>query len=175
MSKRLDSDLSISSTTPDWSREVPRQCFNPSRKLLHAIRRYQAWNCRRGMIAAFVKRIWVLHHRFWSVVSAADIPINCQLEGGLLLTHPSGVVVHPDAQIGPNCLLEPHVTIGTGGRTPGVPVLEGHVDIGAGACVLGGIRVGEHSVIGANAVVLQDIPPWSLAVGVPARILDRRN
>ena len=171
----MQPDSLISATKPDWSREVPQRFYDPSRKLLFSIRKYQTWNHRRGIIAAITKRYWVLHHRFWSVVSAPDIPINSRLEGGLLLAHPSGVVVHPDAQIGPYCLFGPHVTIGTGGRTPGVPVLEGNVDIGAGACVLGGIRVGEHSVIGANAVVLQDIPPWSLAVGVPARILDRRN
>jgi hypothetical protein len=49
------------------------------------------------------------------------------------------------------------------------------VDIGAGAVLLGHIRIGDGSVIGANAVVLDDVPPGSLAVGVPARIIDRRE
>ncbi len=48
-----------------------------------------------------------------------------------------------------------------------------HVHIGAGAIVLMGTRIGHHSVIGAGAVVLEDttIPPWSLVVGSPARII----
>ena len=47
------------------------------------------------------------------------------------------------------------------------------VFIGANAVVQMGARVGHHSVIGAGAVVLEDavIPPYSLAVGVPARIV----
>jgi acetyltransferase-like isoleucine patch superfamily enzyme len=47
------------------------------------------------------------------------------------------------------------------------------VFVGANAVVQMGARVGSHSVIGAGAVVLEDavIPPYSLAVGVPARVV----
>jgi serine O-acetyltransferase len=54
-----------------------------------------------------------------------------------------------------------------------IPVIESHVDIGCGACVLGDVIVGRGSVIGANAVVLCDVPPGSLAVGIPARVIPR--
>jgi serine O-acetyltransferase len=40
---------------------------------------------------------------------------------------------------------------------------------------LGAIHIGDDVAIGANAVVLQDVPPNSIAVGVPARVLPRRN
>ena len=50
------------------------------------------------------------------------------------------------------------------------PVIKKDAVIYAGACVLGPITVGENSIVGANAVVLQDVPPNSLAVGVPAVI-----
>ncbi|HYO95920.1 MAG TPA: DapH/DapD/GlmU-related protein [Polyangiaceae bacterium] len=53
------------------------------------------------------------------------------------------------------------------------PIIGNRVDIGAGAVVVGGITIGDDSVIGANAVVLQDVPPNSVAVGIPARILPR--
>lgn len=84
-----------------------------------------------------------------------------------MLPHPDGVVVHPDARIGPNCLLFQQVTIGTGPK-PGLPQLGGHVDVGPGAKILGGVHIGDHAVIGANAVVLSDVPARSVAVGVPA-------
>lgn len=43
--------------------------------------------------------------------------------------------------------------------------------IGAGAAVLDGVHIGRGAVIGANAVVTKDVPPRSLAVGVPARVI----
>jgi serine O-acetyltransferase len=112
----------------------------------------------------------VLHHRFWSAVCGADIPLNSQLGGGLILTHPNGIVIHPGAKVGVNCLIFQQVTIGVG-TIPGLPTIAGHVDIGAGAKILGGIHIGAHAMIGANAVVLQDVPGGATAVGIPARIL----
>jgi len=47
------------------------------------------------------------------------------------------------------------------------------VTLTAGAKVLGPVRLGRGCTIGANAVVLGDVPPGALAVGVPARIVDR--
>jgi serine O-acetyltransferase len=111
----------------------------------------------------------VLRHRFWQAVSGAEIPAATRIGGGLLLPHPNGVVVHPQAVIGPNCLLFQQVTLGTNG-SPAAPVLGGHVDVGAGAKVLGGITIGDHAKIGANAVVISDVPARATAVGVPARI-----
>lgn len=159
----------VSATAPDWSRERPARFWDPGRRLLLAIRRYQRWR-GRGPFGRLASKWFVLSHRFWSAVSGADIPLNCRLGGGLLLPHPNGVVVHPRAVVGPNCLLFQQVTLGHG-PTPGLPVLGGHVDVGAGAKVLGGVTVGDHAKIGANAVVLCDVPAGATAVGVPARIV----
>lgn len=86
------------------------------------------------------------------------------------MPHPNGVVIHPDAVVGPNCLIFQQVTLGHG-PTPGAPIIGGHVDIGAGAKILGGIRVGDHARIGANSVVLSDVPPGATAVGIPAKVI----
>jgi serine O-acetyltransferase len=155
---------------PDWSREYKRPGeWNPGKSLLASIRAYQKHRGSRHLLAPLLRRWAVLRHRFWSAVSGADIPLNSQIEGGLLLPHPNGVVIHPAAKIGPNCLLFQQVTLGTRGGTE-APVLEGHVDVGAGAKLLGGIRVGAHAQIGANAVVLVDVPDHALAIGVPALV-----
>ncbi len=47
--------------------------------------------------------------------------------------------------------------------------------IGAGAIVLDGVTVGEGAVVGAGAVVTRDIPPYAVAVGVPARVVRQRE
>jgi serine O-acetyltransferase len=161
----------ISAEIPDWSREDPKRFWDPSRKLLLAIRRYQYWKAKGGLISVFVCKWLVLRHRLWSVVTGADIPLNCRIGGGLLIPHPNGIVIHPDAQIGVNCLIFQQVTLGTrGGR--GGPVIAGHVDIGAGAKILGPVCVGTHAKIGANAVVLRDVPSRATAVGIVAKIVD---
>lgn len=166
----------ISATEPDWSRERPRRFWDPSRKLIRSLRRYQATRARGGPINRLLSRYWVLVHRFWTVVAQAEIPLNVDIGGGLIMTHPNGVVIHPKARIGPNCLIMQQVTVGQNrGGYQNLPVIGGNVDIGPGAKVLGGITIGNHAQIGANAVVLQDVPPWAVAVGIPARIVgDRR-
>lgn len=47
--------------------------------------------------------------------------------------------------------------------------------IGAGAIILDGVTIGEGAVVGAGAVVTRDIPPFAVAVGVPARVIRRRE
>ncbi|NMA49466.1 MAG: serine O-acetyltransferase, partial [Tissierellia bacterium] len=53
------------------------------------------------------------------------------------------------------------------------PTVEENVIIGAGAKLLGPITVGKGAKIGANAVVLKDVPPYSTAVGIPAKIITK--
>jgi serine O-acetyltransferase len=157
--------------TQFWLREEKKIfSWRPSRSLLASIRSYQSHSCARGLLSIFFKKYAVLRHYFWSVVTGADIPINCQIGAGLLLPHPNGVVIHPSTKIGPNCLIFQQVTLGTR-NGEGPPVIGEHVDIGAGAKILGAITIGDHACIGANAVVLNDVPPGKTAVGIPAKII----
>ena len=50
----------------------------------------------------------------------------------------------------------------------------GDVWLGAGVTVLGGVTIGDGCVVGAGAVVTHDLPPRSVAVGVPARVTGQR-
>lgn len=158
-----------SSQTPDWTRErCSKLEWSPSRQLLRALRDYKRARERRDVIGYVQRKVATLRHRFWSAVTGAEIPLNsARIDGGLLIPHPNGVVIHPEAVIGPNCLLFQQVTIGTGPK-PGVPKLGGGIDVGPGAKILGGVTIGDHAVIGANAVVLSDVPAGAVAVGVPA-------
>lgn len=162
----------VSASVPDFSRESKAWfAWHPSRSLVASIRSYQKHRASRNPLRVLAKKIAVIRHRFWSVVTGADIPLNCQIGGGLLMPHPNGIVVHPAAVIGPNCLIFQQVTIGH--RGAGVPAIGGHVDIGAGAKVLGPVTIGDHAVIGANAVVLTDVPAGAAAVGIPAKLISR--
>ena len=47
--------------------------------------------------------------------------------------------------------------------------------IGIGSCILSGTKIGNNSVIGSNSVVTKNIPPFSVAVGSPARVVKQYN
>ena len=84
-----------------------------------------------------------------------------------------GIAIHPKTRIGDNVTITHHVTIG-GYQGSGLPVIGDNVYIGAGARILGGIKIGNNAKIGANAVVLIDVPENATAVGIPARIIQKK-
>jgi len=56
------------------------------------------------------------------------------------------------------------------------PVIIGNnVEIGSNAVVLPGVTIGDNSTIGAGAVVIDNIPPNSIAVGIPAKVVKRKT
>lgn len=155
--------------TPNWSREKPRQFWDPSRKLLKTIRDYQDLQKSKKLFSLFRSKIVVLRYRFWSIVTGAEIDLLCQIGGGLLIPHPNGIVIHPESTIGPNCLIFQQVTLA------GIVVLGTHVDIGAGAKIIGPLTLNDHVVVGANAVVTKDVGEGITVVGTPARDIIYRN
>jgi serine O-acetyltransferase len=92
---------------------------------------------------------------------------------GFVLIHATGVVINGRVRGGTNIYIEHQVTIGAERRQS--PVLGNHVFLGAGAKVLGSITLGDGCRVGANAVVLHDVPPHATVVGIPARVVRRRD
>jgi acetyltransferase-like isoleucine patch superfamily enzyme len=58
---------------------------------------------------------------------------------------------------------------------PGPVTIEDEVWLGENVCVLPNVTIGRHSVVGANSVVTKDIPPYSVAVGTPAKVIKQYN
>ena len=52
-------------------------------------------------------------------------------------------------------------------------VIDDHTLVCSGSVIIPGVHIGHHSMIGGGAVVINDIPPYSLAVGCPARVVRR--
>lgn len=53
--------------------------------------------------------------------------------------------------------------------------IENNVWLGAGVVVLDGVIIGEGCVVGAGSIVTKDLPPWSIAVGNPAKVIRSRK
>ena len=54
-------------------------------------------------------------------------------------------------------------------------VIEDETWIGANVVVLAGVTIGKHCIVAAGSVVTKDVPPYSVAVGNPARVLKKYN
>lgn len=85
--------------------------------------------------------------------------------------------------IGNRVFLGPNVTL-TNDRyplkmrdiySPEGPIIEDYVTLSAGVVVCPGVRVGRNSFVAAGAVVTRDVPPESMAIGVPARFAPLRD
>jgi acetyltransferase-like isoleucine patch superfamily enzyme len=112
-----------------------------------------------------------------SIASGTTIGYNCFFDGGGKVT------------VGSDCLIAQHVSIfTTNHRFDEVNVLikdQGYVKkavhigdnvwLGANIIILPGVHIGKGSVIGAGSVITKDIPDWSIAVGVPAKIIKKRK
>ncbi|EFV12749.1 serine O-acetyltransferase EpsC [Segniliparus rugosus] len=91
------------------------------------------------------------------------------------IDHGMGVVIGETTEIGDDVMVYHGVTLGgrslhTGKRHP---TIGNRVTVGAGAKVLGPLQIGDDSAIGANAVVTRDVPPESIATGIPAVVRRR--
>lgn len=93
------------------------------------------------------------------------------------IDHGTGVVIGETAEIGDDVTIYQGVTLGGTGKDTGKrhPTIGNGVMIGSGAKILGPFKVGDNSNIAAGAVVLDEIPPDSTAVGVPARVVKRNG
>ena len=83
-----------------------------------------------------------------------------------------GVVIHSKSVIGSGCIIGQNVTIGRKRKRDEGPVVGDDVYLAAGCRVLGSVTIGSNSIIGANSVVISDVPPNSIVVGIPGRVVD---
>jgi serine O-acetyltransferase len=120
----------------------------------------------------------------WALYRLAKLPTNlfnvhlwagaggARIAPGFCIIHPNNVYIGKGVEIGEDCLIFHDVTLGTG-PNPGRPRIGNNVDIYVGARVLGGVVVGDNSMVGANCVVTKDVPPKSVVVVAPCRVIPR--
>lgn len=139
---------------------------------LHALWAHRAnhwlWTRGRKGMARFGSQA----SRFFTGV---EIHPGARIGARFFIDHGMGVVIGETTVIGDDVTLYQGVTLGGTGKETGKrhPTLEDCVVVGVGAAVLGNITVGRGSKVGGGAVVIEDVPPNSTAVGIPARVVVR--
>ncbi|TWU11828.1 Serine acetyltransferase [Symmachiella macrocystis] len=139
-----------------------------------AVHRFGNW--RMGVKPALLRMpfsiIYKFLYRFVEWTCGISLPYTVQVGRQVRIWHHSGMIFNA-VSIGDRVQLRQNTTFGVV-RTEHdfeLPIIEAGADIGVGAAILGPVRVGANAVIGANAVVLSDIPPNSVAVGAPAKVV----
>lgn len=122
---------------------------------------------------------WPVAARFLSHVSrfltGIEIHPAARIGSAVFIDHGMGVVIGETAEVGENVTLYQGVTLGGTSlkREKRHPTLERNVVVGTGAAILGAITVGEGTRVGAGSVVVRDVPPNSVVVGVPGKVIYR--
>jgi len=158
----------------DWithERDIARQGL-----WVMAVYRFGRWRyqVRPTLLRVPLSFIYKVMKLVSQILTGIDLPCEARIGRRFLIEHFGGIVISGDSVIGDDVIVRNGVTIGlknTGVK--GAPTIGNRVDIGSGAKILGPIVIGDDVVIGANAVVVRDVPPNSMALGVPARVRPR--
>jgi serine O-acetyltransferase len=141
---------------------------------VHAIGMYKVSNFlfkrNRFFLARFVSQ-------FARTLTGIEIHPGAKIGHNLFIDHGMGVVIGETTIIGDNVTLFQGVTLGGTGKETGKrhPTLGNDVVVGSGAKILGNIYIADGSKVGANSVVLKDTVIDSTSVGIPSRIVRRKE
>jgi len=135
--------------------------------IIHRIA-HRLWRSRMYFLGRFASHMG----RF---LTGIEIHPGAKIGRAFFIDHGMGVVIGETAEVGDNVTLYHGVTLGgtTWQKGKRHPTIGSNVVIGAGAKVLGPVHIGANTRIGANSVVLNDIPPNSIVVGIPGKVVCR--
>ncbi len=111
------------------------------------------------------------------ILYGVDIHPAAIIKPGVVIDHGVGLVIGSTAVVGSGTILYHGVTLGSKNLSTGKrhPTLGRNVFVGAGAKILGPVKIGDGAKIGANSVVLNDVPENATAVGIPAKIIIKKD
>ena len=104
-------------------------------------------------------------------------PARTKIGEGFYIGHTGRVIIHPDAVLGKNMNIATGVVIGheNRGDRKGAPKFDGNCWIGANSVIVGNINIGEDVMIAPLTFVNFDVPPHSIVIGNPAKIIHKEN
>lgn len=108
-------------------------------------------------------------------LTGIEIHPGARIGKRFFIDHGMGVVIGETSEIGDNVTLYHGVTLGgtTWKKIKRHPTIGNNVVVGVGAKILGPVKIGDNTKIGANSVVVNEIPPNSIVVGIPGKVVFR--
>ena len=133
----------------------------------------KAQNCRFKPL----KLYYTVMLKFMSYRTHIQIPARTKIGEGFYIGHTGRVIINPDAELGKNMNISTGVTIGyeNRGARKGAPKFDGHCWIGTNSVVVGNVHIGKDVLIAPLTFVNFDVPPHSIVIGNPAKIIHRDN
>ncbi len=145
--------------------------------------------CYPGLHAVWIHRIahWFYKRQLYTIarlvshinraLTGVEIHPGARLGRRIFIDHGMGIVIGETTEVGDDCLLYKGVVLGgtSLGRVKRHPTLGKNVVVGSNACLLGDIRIGDHVRVGSGSVVIRDVPSGATVVGVPARLVERKD
>ena len=124
-----------------------------------------------------LKLYYTVKLKLMSYKTHIQIPARTKIDEGFYIGHTGRVIIHPEAVLGKNINVGTGVTIGyeNRGKRKGAPVLDGNCWIGTNSVVVGNIKIGEDVMIAPLTFVNFDVPPHSIVIGNPAKIIHKEN
>lgn len=131
-----------------------------------------------------LKYIFIIFVAFYysvvEVLWGVEIKPKTKIGWGLIIYHPTGIIINPGAKLGMNIILRHGITIGNkynriNGTETSNPIIGNNVEFGAHACVVGPITIEDNCVIGATAYVDFDVKSSEIVVPHRGIVIRKKN
>ncbi len=128
------------------------------------------WRHKLRLLARFISHI----NRFFTGI---EIHPGARIGRRFFIDHGAGVVIGETSDIGDDVLLYQGVVLGgtTLEKKKRHPTLGNNVEMGSGAIALGPITIGDGARIGSGSVIIKSVPPGVTVVGIPGRVVTKRE
>lgn len=152
--------------------QIWKKCINPNLHFVYILRKAQ-----KHQNNPLLNIFWRIILRHYQIKYGFQIYPETQIGEGFYLGHWGSLVINPRTVIGKNCNIAQGVTIGqqNRGKNEGSPIIGDEVWIGTNAVIVGAVTIGNNVLIVPNSYVNFDVPPNSVVIGNPAKIIPTPN